>query len=257
MARYICVIGGKGGVGKTTSAISLAHAMGKHKKTLLVDANLSTPNAHIHLGSPMLKKSLMNALKGEISVQEAIHSHDSGLRIIPTISTVRDLKMLKYDKLKQAIRELEGHAEIILLDTAAGLNREAITAIEACDEALVITNPELSAVLDSQKAIQVANELGKTILGVVVNKHGEHRSELKVNEVEKLLDLPVIGVIPYDRRVKRAQYFKHPVTYIHPESKASKSYEQLAGLLLGKSYFESTGKDKTLYHYLLRRLGLG
>lgn len=254
--RYICVIGGKGGVGKTTSAISLAHAMGKHRKTLLVDANLSTPNAHIHLGSPLLKKSLMNALKGEISVEEAIYSHDSGLRIIPTISTVKDLKLLKYDKLKQTIRELEGEAEIIILDTAAGLNRESITAIEACDEALVITNPELSAVLDSQKAIQVANELGKTILGVVLNKRGEHRHELNVPEIEKLLDLPVIGIIPYDRKIKSAQQFRHPVTYIHPNSKSSKSYEELAGLLLGKTYFESTGRDRTLYNYVLRKLGL-
>ena len=256
MSRYICVLGGKGGVGKTTSAINLAHAMAKHKKTLLVDANLTTPNVNVHLGAPILKKTLMQVLKGEASIQEAIYSHESGLRILPTVSTVRDLKMLKYDKVKSTLRELEDEAEIILLDTSAGLNKEAITVMEASDEVLVITNPELSAVLDAQKALQLAHELGKTILGVVINKQGEHRQELKVNEVEKLLDLPVIGVIPYDTAVREALKLKHPVTLSHPKSKASKSYEELAGLLLGKSYFESINKKGgSLYDYVLKGLG--
>ena len=99
LSRYICVVSGKGGVGKTTSAISLAHVMSKHRKTLLVDANLSTPNVNIHLGAPILRKSLMNALKDEISLKEAIYTHKSGLRILPTVSTVHDLKRLKFDKI--------------------------------------------------------------------------------------------------------------------------------------------------------------
>jgi len=256
VTRYICIIGGKGGVGKTTSAISLAHAMSRHRKTLLVDANLTTPNVNVHLGAPILRKTLMQVLKGEASIQEAIYSHESGLRILPTISTVRDLKTMKYDKIKATLRELEDEAEIIILDTSAGLNKETIIVMEASDEMLVITNPELSAVLDAQKALQLAHELGKTILGVVINKQGEHRHELKVDEVEKLLDLPVIGIIPYDTAVREALNLKHPVTHTHPKSKASRSYEELAGLLLGKSYFESINKkSSTLRDYVLKGLG--
>ena len=257
MSRYICITSGKGGVGRTTSAISLAHAMGKQKKTLLVDANLSTPNINIHLGAPVLRKTLMSVLKDEVSLKEAIYTHESGLRIVPTISTVHDLKRLKYDKLKDVLRDLEGEADIILMDSAAGLSKEAISAIEASDEVLIITNPELSAVLDAQKTIQVAHELGKTILGVVINKVRGDKHELRIDEVEKLLALPVIGVIPYDKNVRKALKMKYPVTHTHPKTKASKSYEKVAGLLLGEKYFESINKkSKTMYDYMIKELGL-
>ncbi len=258
MTRYICIISGKGGVGKTTSAISLAHAMGKHKNTLLVDANLSTPNINVHLGAPILRKTLMQVLKDEVSLKQAIYTHESGLRLVPTISTVHDLKNLKFARLKEVLRDLRNEADIILLDSAAGLSKEAISAIEACNEVLVITNPELSAVLDAQKTIQVAQELGKSILGVVLNKAGEDKHELKVNEVEKLLDLPVIGVIPYDKNIRKALKKRHPVTHTHPGSKASKEYERVAGLLLGERYFSSINKkSKTMEEYVLKQMGLG
>ena len=256
MSRYICIVSGKGGVGKTTSAISLAHVMSKHRKTLLVDANLSTPNVNIHLGAPLLKKTLMNVLKDEASLSQAIYTHESGLRILPTISTVHDLKKLKYDRLREVLRDLEGEADIIIMDSGAGLSKEAITAIEACNEILIITNPELNAVLDAQKTVQVAQEIGKTIIGIVVNKAGRDKHELGINEIEKILDLPVIGVIPYDKNVRKSLRLKHPVTHTHPKTKASKSYEEIAGLLLGKKYFDSVNKkSRTLYNYVLEKLG--
>ncbi|MBN2052275.1 cell division ATPase MinD [Candidatus Woesearchaeota archaeon] len=257
MSRYICIASSKGGVGKTTTAINLAHTIGKHKKTLLVDANLTTPNVNVHLGSPILKKTLAQVLKDEASIYQAIYTHESGLRVLPTITSLQDLKKLKYERLRGVIRSLEGEADIILMDSAAGLGRETISTIEAANEILIITNPELSSVLDTQKTIQVAHELGKTILGVVVNKAGEHRHELKVNEIEKLLDLPVIGIIPYDKNVKEALKLSHPVTHSHPRTKASRSYEELAGLLLGKKYFDSVNKKSRLMHdYVLERIGL-
>jgi septum site-determining protein MinD len=257
VSRYICVASGKGGVGNTTTAISLAHVMSKHKKTLLVDANLTTPNVNVHLGAPILRRTLSNVLRNESSVYEAMYKHESGLRILPSISTLDDLKKIKYDKLKETLRSLEGEADIIMLDSATGLGRDAISAIEACDEVLILTNPELSSVLDNQKTIQVAHELGKTILGVVVNKAGEHVHEMKISEVEKLLDLPVIGVIPYDNNVRKAFTLKHPVTHTHPYTKASRSFEEVAGLILGRKYFEIYNKkSRSMQDYILHKLGL-
>ncbi len=257
MTRCISVISGKGGVGKTTSAISLAHAMGRHKKILLVDASLSTPNINVHLGAPILRKTLTHVLRGEASLKEAIYTHDSGLRILPNITSLPDLKRLKYDRLKKVLRGLRGEADIVLLDGAAGLGREAISSVEAADEVLVITNPELSAVLDAQKTIQVAQELGKTIHGVVVNKVRGDKHELGISQIEKLLDLPVIGVIPYDKNVRKALSRKLPVTHSHPKSKASKEFERIAGVLLGEKYLSSqNNKSSGLYDYVLRKLGL-
>ncbi len=257
MTRYICIAGSKGGVGRTTTAISLAHIMSKHSKILLVDANLTKPNVNTHLGAPILRKTLMHVLKDEASLYQAIYRHSSGLRILPSITTVEDLKRLKYERLKQLMKRLEKEAEIILLDSAAGLGKEAITAIEVADEILFLTTPDLSSVLDTQKTIQVAHELGKTILGIVVNQFRGDKHDLKINDIEKLLDLPVIGVIPFDDNVRKALKLKHPVTYAYPRTKASKSYEEIAGILLGKKYFESINKkSKTIQDYVLEKLGL-
>lgn len=257
LSRSICIISGKGGTGKTTSAISLAHVIGKHKKILLVDANLTTPNINIHLGAPILRNTLMNVLRDEVSLKEAVYTHESGLRILPAISSKHDLKRLKYDKIKETLHNLKNQADFIILDAAAGLGREAISAIEASDEVLIITNPELSAVLDAQKTIQVAQELGKTILGAVINKYIGDRYDLKVNNVERLLDLPVIGVIPYDNSVREALKMKQPVTHTHPKSKASKEYERVAGLILGKKYMQSINKKQSMKDYVLKGLGMG
>jgi septum site-determining protein MinD len=255
--RSICVISGKGGVGKTTSAVSLAHAMGKHRKTLLVDANLTTPNVNVHLGWPILKKTLMEVLKGEASLSEAIYTHESGLRILPTVSSMHDLSKLKYEKLKYLMDDLKEHADIVLMDGAAGLGKEALGAMEACDEVLIITNPEMPAVMDAQKTVQLAQEMGKTILGVVLTKVRGKDDEMNVSDVESMLDLPVIGIIPFDKAVQKAQKAKHPVTYSHPKSKAGKSYEELAKALLGSRYFDSINKrSKSLFDYILRKLGL-
>jgi septum site-determining protein MinD len=240
--RSICIISGKGGVGKTTSAISIAHIMGKHRKTLLVDANLTTPNVNLHLGWPILKKTLIEVLKGEASLSEAIYTHESGLRILPAVSSMHDLRRLKYEKLRFLMDDLKEHADILLMDSAA---------------VLIITNPELAAVMDAQKTIQLAQEMGKTILGVVLTKVRGDSTEMDVVEVEKLLDLPVIGVIPFDKAVQKAQKLRYPVTHSHPRSKAARNYEELSKALLGSRYFDSTNKkSKSLYEYALRKLGL-
>jgi septum site-determining protein MinD len=199
----------------------------------------------------------MNVLKDEASIYQAIYTHESGLKVLPSIITLEDLKRMKHHRLRDVIRRLEEEADLVLMDSAAGLGREAISAMEAADEVLIITTPELSAVLDTQKTVQLAHELGKTILGVVVNKMGEYKHEFKISDIERMLDLPVIGVIPYDNKVKEALKLKNPVTHTHPKAKASKSYEELAALLLGQKYFEITNKkSRSMQDYVLDKLGL-
>jgi cell division ATPase MinD len=255
LARKIAIVSGKGGVGKTTSAINLAHALSKNRKTLLIDANLSTPNIHTYLGWPILKNTLVSVLKNESSLKDSIYTHESGLRILPSISTLSDLKKLKMERMHEVMTDLEDDSQLILLDSAAGIGREAYNALYASDEVLIVTNPELGAVLDAQKTIQLAHEVGRLVLGVVLNKVRGDKHELSVRDVEKLLDIPVIGVIPFDNSIRKSLSKKHPVTHAFPKSKASKKYEELASLIIGPSYVRNQGRKKTMKEYVLEKLG--
>ncbi|MBN1793074.1 cell division ATPase MinD [Candidatus Woesearchaeota archaeon] len=258
MPHTIAIASGKGGVGKTTSAINLAHAMSRHdKRVLLIDGNLSTPNVHVYLGWPILNKTLVSVLKREATLKEAIYKHHSGLRILPSISSASELRSLKSDRLSELVQDLDGEADIILLDSAAGLGRETLGALDACDEVLIVTNPELGAVLDAQKTVQLAHELGKTVLGVVLNKVRRDKHELPIEEVEKLLDLPVIGVVPFDDNIRKAlRKNEHPITHSRPYSKSANSYEELAEILLGHKYLEKVMRKKGVKERVLRLLGL-
>jgi septum site-determining protein MinD len=255
--RTIAVVGAKGGSGKTTTSISIAHAMSRHKpRTILIDGDLSTPNVHLYLGWPVLKKNLVSALNSAHPLKDAIYKHPSGLRVLPSVSSLSEIRMIKHEKLRQAINDLQGETDVILLDSASGLGREALGAIDACDEVLIVTNPELASVVDTQKTVQAAHELGKMILGVVLNKAKGDKHELSIREVERLLGLPVIAVVPFDDAVRKAFGLKSPVTYSHPRSKAGSKYIMLSEMLLGKKYMSSVLKKKTLKDYTLEKLGL-
>ncbi|MBN2142009.1 cell division ATPase MinD [Candidatus Woesearchaeota archaeon] len=258
MARKITIASGKGGVGKTTSAINIAHAMNKrNNKTLLIDGNLSTPNVHIYLGWPILKRTLVSVMKHESDLKDAIYKHSSGLRILPSISSAGEMRTLKVDRLAEVMDELEGEADVILLDSAAGIGRETLGAMQVSDEVLIVTNPEMAAVLDAQKTVQLAHELGKTILGVVLNKVKYGKHEMKMEEVEKLLDIPVIGVIPFDENISKVSSGKHPVTHAYPRAKSSKGFDRVAEALLGRKYLEGVKRRKSLKDYVLKMIGLG
>ncbi|MBU0665745.1 MAG: cell division ATPase MinD [Nanoarchaeota archaeon] len=229
MARFICVSSGKGGVGKTTTAINLAlsmHNLGKD--ILLVDGNLTTPNIHLHLGKKNLEKSFYDVIKGKIHFSEAIHQHESGLKILPTTVTIDDLKNLNFDAFRESIINLQNYSDIVMLDSAASLGEEAISAIEAAHEILIVTNPEISAVEEARKTIKIAEELNKTILGVVINKKQYKNHELSEKEIAFILNRPIIATIPFDKMIAVAQKKNHPVVHSYPKSSASIQFRKLA-----------------------------
>ena len=108
MARIIVITSGKGGVGKTTTAINLAAAINHFgQDVLVIDGNLSTPNIGIHLNSPEVPINLNHVLKNKAEVFEAVYEHDSGIKIIPASLSVKELKKTKSEKLKNFKREFK------------------------------------------------------------------------------------------------------------------------------------------------------
>lgn len=238
MTRIIACVSGKGGAGKTTLVANIGTALAElGKDVIAVDANLTTPNLGLHLGVPLYPTTLHDVLKGRSAIKDAIYEHDSGLKIIPSGLSMRDLRGADIRDLPNALLDLLGNAEIILLDSAAGLGREALTALETADEIIVITNPDLPSVTDALKAAKLAEQTGTKVLGAVVNRITGKPHELTKLEILNLLDnVDIIGEIPEDVNVQKATARRMPVIHHSPNSAASRRIKSLAAGLVGAEY---------------------
>jgi len=239
MTRVITIISGKGGVGKTTLTSNLASALAQlGQDVIAVDANLTTPNLGIHLGLHFAPNTLHQVLKGELKLKDATYPHALGFKVIPASMSVEDLTGVDPGKLYEVTLNLLGKADFVLMDAAAGLGREAVSAINASEEILVITNPDLPSVSDALKTVKLAESLDKKIIGVVVNKVRGRGYELTKEEIEEMVGYPVISQIPDDRDVVKSLSMKVPVVNYNYASPASIEFRRLAHSLAGRPFTE-------------------
>ncbi len=248
MTRLIGVVGGKGGVGKTTLVANLGLCLaGMGKDVIVLDSNMTTPNLGLHLGIPLYPKTLQDVMRGRAKISEAIYRHPSGLKIIPAGIAMNDLRGVDPRDLPNALLDLLGSTEIIIIDASAGLGREALAAVEACDEIILITNPELPAVTDALKAAKLAEQVRTKVLGVVVNRVSGRKHEMSIPEISSMLDMEVLVVIPEDASVPEGISMRTPVVHHRPNAPSSREMQRLAARLVGR-YYEP---ERPLYERLL------
>ena len=237
MTRIIAIASGKGGVGKTTSVVNLGLALEQFNQNVIVlDANLTTPNVGLHLGIHGPFTTLNNVLEGDASITDAIYMHDSGLRVVPAGMHLKHLKTTDPDRLWDAVLDLFGSADIVIMDTPAGLEKGAQAVLDTAEELLIVTNPEMPAVTDALKTIRVAKKAGAHPIGVVLNKVKNNLHEMKDHDIESMLDLHIIGRIPHDDEVINSINLKKPILLRAPKSPAAKAFKKLAADLVGVEY---------------------
>ena len=256
MTRLITVSGGKGGVGKTTVTSNLGYALSEMGvDAVVVDANLTNPNLGFHLGIPLYPVTLHDVLKDEAHITEATYIHNSGLRVVPAGISVDDLRETSPGNLKEVLKDTIGEPEIVLIDCAAGLGSEAVNAIEASDEVLLVTNPNLPAVTDALKTASIAEDSGTHVLGTVLNRHEDKDHELKPREVEEMVGHPVVSVFPEEDIMKESVTRKSTVIDHDPDHIISHKFRGLAADIAGLEY-EMPDVEKGLMNRLRNMLGL-
>ncbi len=239
MSKLITVTSGKGGVGKTTTAINLGAALNFFgRDVVILDANLTTPNVGLHLGAPIVPVSLNNVLSGKANVVDAIYEHESGTKIVPSSLSVNDLKNINHSRLREVGKKLKKIADFVIYDSAAGLGAETVAALESGDEMIIVTNPEIPAVTDALKTAKVIEQMGKRIRGVIITRVQGAKSEMPIANIKEMLELPILGVIPEDGKVQEALVMKDALVHTHPNSKAARAYKRIAAKIAGVNYKE-------------------
>lgn len=251
MGKVYAIVSGKGGTGKTTTTINLGAALTKFKSdVIIVDANLTTPNLSLYLGAPIIPISLSHVLQKKANIEEAIYEHHSGMKVVPSSLSLRDLKKINYGLLADSLKSLRKLSNHVILDSAAGLGEEAIAPITASDEVIVVVNPNILSVTDALKTRKIANDLKKKVRGVIITRVSNDSCEMSTKSIQEMLEVPILGIIPEDKSVHRALSKRSCVIHSHPRSKASKSYMDIAAKMMGKK------KKKNFYGKFIEKLGL-
>lgn len=237
MTRVIGIVSGKGGVGKSTVTANLACALTElGEDVIAVDSNLTTPHLGLHLGLHLVPRTLHDVLRGDASIDKTIYFHPSGFRVIPASMNVNDLIGVEPEKLTEVVVKLSGRCDILLMDAAPGLGREAVSSIKAVDEVLLVINPDLPSIADALKTLKIAESLNKKTLGVVVNRITGGSHELTREEIEDMLGLRILTEIPEDVRINESIGIKAPLMSYSPYSPVAMEIRRLAHLLTGRKF---------------------
>lgn len=255
--RYIAVTSGKGGVGKTTIAINLATALTRYgRQVILIDANFDFPNVGLMLGKSNFEETIISAIEGKKKIDKTIYKHQSGLKLIAGNISLEHMHKKDIEKFNKLLPELEDKAEALILDVASGLNKENLDIIKNCHDLLAVTTPDFISVTETLKLLKVAKSHKKNILGVIVNRYANKDYDMKIENIQSLINEKIIAVIPDDKSLKESLKLKYPVVYSHPNAVSTVAFEKLACNLIGMPYQEKKPAKQTKFMKVMEKLGL-
>lgn len=253
-ARVITITSGKGGVGKTNLAINLGIKLSQlGLKIIIIDADLGLSNIDIVLGkSP--KYSLSDVINYKREILEIIEEGPEGIRFISGGSGIQDL--IKIDKNQLAnlllqLSKLDEEADIIFIDTGAGVSNNVLSFIYAAKEIILVTTPEPTAITDAYTLIKVISQKDKSKeVKLLINRaesvrEAENLLNKLVEASEKFLDMKIhkLGFILNDKNVKNAVKSQQPFILMNKNSEASRNISNIADTLLSNYYEEQGSQD--------------
>lgn len=227
MTRIVVVTSGKGGVGKTTTSASFSTGLAMRGfKTAVIDFDVGLRNLDLIMGCERrVVYDLINVINGEATLTQALikDKHCDNLYVLPASQT-RDKDALSEEGVEKVIKELEHQGfDYIVCDSPAGIESGAVMALTFADEALVVTNPEVSSVRDSDRILGILQAKSRRAIEgrepvkehLLITRYNPGRVEagemLSYKDIQEILRVPIIGVIPESEEVLQASNQGSPV----------------------------------------------
>lgn len=251
--RIITVASGKGGVGKTNISTNLALSYARlGKKVILMDADLGLANVNVVLGI-IPKYNLYHLIRKQKTMKDIIMDTSYGIQIVAGASGFSKIANLSDEERNNFVKELTelSNADVIIIDTSAGVSNNVLSFIAAADEAIIVTTPEPTAITDAYGIIKiVATEIEASGLGLklIVNRvksvtEGKKVAERVINIASQFLNLKVdyLGYVYDDPMVQQAVLKQKPFLVVDPKGKASACVNQVVSRLEKVEYKEGGG----------------
>lgn len=269
MAKIIVMTSGKGGVGKTTSSAAVGTGLAlRGFKTVVIDFDVGLRNLDLIMGCERrVVFDFINVINGEAKINQALikDKRVDNLYLLPTSQT-RDKDALTKEGVEKVLEDLAKEFDYIICDSPAGIERGALMALYFADHAIVVTNPEVSSVRDSDRILGVlASKSRRAEMNLepvtehlLLTRYDAERVErgemLKVDDVLEILAIPLLGVIPESQSVLRASNVGMPVV-LDDKSIAGQAYLDAVSRFLGEQVEHRFMKPekKGLFQRLLRR----
>ncbi len=248
MAKVLVVTSGKGGVGKTTSTAALGAALAQSgQNVVVVDFDVGLRNLDIVMGAERrVVFDMINVIQGEANLSQALirDKRVASLSILPASQT-RDKDALTSDGVAKIIAELREKFYWVICDSPAGIERGATLAMHHADVAVIVTNPEVSSVRDSDRIIGLLDSKTEmAVRGERIEKHllltrfdqarAARGDMLTTEDVLEILSIPLLGIIPESTEVLRASNLGTPVVLSNPDSAPARAYLDAARRLQGQ-----------------------
>src|ERR1700759_5423940 len=247
MAKVLVVTSGKGGVGKTTTTAAVGAALAQAgEKVVVADFDVGLRNLDLVLGAERrVVFDLINVVQGIAKLPQALirdkRREDMWLR---PASQTKDRDALTEEGVGRVIAELRKSFDWILCDSPAGIERGAMLAMRYADEAIIVTNPEVSSVRDSDRIIgMLDSKTVKAEKGEQVEKHilitrydparAARGEMIGIEDILEILATPLLGIVPESQDVLRASNVGSPVTLNSPTSAPARAYSDATRRLLG------------------------
>jgi len=258
MSKVVVVTSGKGGVGKTTSTAALGAALAQAgQKVAVVDFDVGLRNLDLVMGAERrVVFDLINVVQGVAKLPQALirDKRLETLWLLPASQT-RDKDALTEDGVASVIKELREKFDWVICDSPAGIERGATLAMRFADAAVIVTNPEVSSVRDSDRIIGLLDsktekaEKGQRIdKHVLITRYDAQRAArgemLNIADVLDILSTPLLGIIPESEEVLRASNLGAPVTINNTASAAARAYLDAARRLKGDDVPMSIPSDR-------------